>query len=291
MVTSHEKVIFVHASPPTGHSPALLKFHMGEGGVDAATSHQEAMETLSQVCKLHWPAWPGLTALLHPLHWGLTRMWLMSTIYVGSASLFLVSQGLYQAGVSYHLAVNGKSFSALCDFFPEYLPKVMALQFCWTIILVFHACMCMSMELCWYRLLLFTLKGWEMQKLYDQKIVWSKELFFFFLVLNGLAVNCYFPHSTIGFDAGHSLCTYGPWPEDTTGNSPSETQVRIISFRKPCDREWPIPHPKDCPKTSNPPNYRSQKISYFLNSNFQNISCTLYTQSQCFMQTNKMKQF
>ncbi|XP_030217625.1 polyamine-transporting ATPase 13A2 isoform X1 [Gadus morhua] len=33
--------------------------------------------------------------------------------------------GLYQSGVSYHLAVNGKSFSAICDHFPEYLPKVL----------------------------------------------------------------------------------------------------------------------------------------------------------------------
>ncbi|XP_076133092.1 polyamine-transporting ATPase 13A2 isoform X1 [Alosa pseudoharengus] len=81
MVASHEKVIFVHASPPTGQSPAVLKFHLGEGGVEADASQQEAMDVLSQ--------------------------------------------GLYQSGVSYHLAVNGKSFSALCDFFPEYTPKVL----------------------------------------------------------------------------------------------------------------------------------------------------------------------
>ncbi|XP_047235838.1 polyamine-transporting ATPase 13A2-like isoform X1 [Girardinichthys multiradiatus] len=30
-----------------------------------------------------------------------------------------------QAGFSYHLAINGKSFAALCDHFPEYLPKVL----------------------------------------------------------------------------------------------------------------------------------------------------------------------
>ncbi|XP_041859215.1 cation-transporting ATPase 13A2 isoform X2 [Melanotaenia boesemani] len=33
--------------------------------------------------------------------------------------------GLYQTGFGYHLAINGKSFAALCDHFPEYLPKVL----------------------------------------------------------------------------------------------------------------------------------------------------------------------
>lgn len=37
----------------------------------------------------------------------------------------LSSQGLYQGGFGYHLAINGKSFAALCDYFPEHLPKVM----------------------------------------------------------------------------------------------------------------------------------------------------------------------
>ncbi|XP_015243066.1 PREDICTED: probable cation-transporting ATPase 13A2 isoform X1 [Cyprinodon variegatus] len=36
-----------------------------------------------------------------------------------------INQGLYQAGFGYHLAINGKSFAALCDHFPEYLPKVL----------------------------------------------------------------------------------------------------------------------------------------------------------------------
>ncbi|KAL4648362.1 putative cation-transporting ATPase 13A2 isoform X1 [Arapaima gigas] len=36
-----------------------------------------------------------------------------------------LTQGLYQAGLQYHLAINGKSFAALCDYFPEYLPKVL----------------------------------------------------------------------------------------------------------------------------------------------------------------------
>uniref|UniRef100_A0A3B5QCH2 ATPase cation transporting 13A2 n=1 Tax=Xiphophorus maculatus TaxID=8083 RepID=A0A3B5QCH2_XIPMA len=36
-----------------------------------------------------------------------------------------INQGLYQAGVDYHFAINGKSFAALCDHFPEYLPKVL----------------------------------------------------------------------------------------------------------------------------------------------------------------------
>ncbi|XP_056128986.1 cation-transporting ATPase 13A2 isoform X2 [Lampris incognitus] len=40
-------------------------------------------------------------------------------------SMEVLTQGLYQSGTSYHLAVNGKSFSALCDHFPEYLSKVL----------------------------------------------------------------------------------------------------------------------------------------------------------------------
>ncbi|KAM7410928.1 hypothetical protein PAMA_021072 [Pampus argenteus] len=32
---------------------------------------------------------------------------------------------LYQGSFGYHLAINGKSFAALCDHFPEYLPKVL----------------------------------------------------------------------------------------------------------------------------------------------------------------------
>ncbi|XP_053173607.1 cation-transporting ATPase 13A2 isoform X2 [Scomber japonicus] len=34
-------------------------------------------------------------------------------------------EGLYQGGFGYHLAINGKSFAALCEHFPEYLPKVL----------------------------------------------------------------------------------------------------------------------------------------------------------------------
>ncbi|XP_028849231.1 polyamine-transporting ATPase 13A2 isoform X2 [Denticeps clupeoides] len=78
MVASHERVMFIHASPPTGHSPAVLKFHLGEGGVRSEASEEAVL-----------------------------------------------SQGLYQSGDSYHLAVNGKSFGALSDYFPEQLPKVL----------------------------------------------------------------------------------------------------------------------------------------------------------------------
>uniref|UniRef100_A0A673MHK4 Probable cation-transporting ATPase 13A2 n=1 Tax=Sinocyclocheilus rhinocerous TaxID=307959 RepID=A0A673MHK4_9TELE len=62
MVQSHEKVIFVHASPPTASSMASLQFHQGDGAVN---------------------------------------------------------------GAGYHLAINGMSFAALCDHFPEYLPKIL----------------------------------------------------------------------------------------------------------------------------------------------------------------------
>ncbi|XP_047459083.1 cation-transporting ATPase 13A2 isoform X2 [Mugil cephalus] len=37
----------------------------------------------------------------------------------------VITQGLYQSGFGYHLAINGKSFAALCDCFPEHLPKVL----------------------------------------------------------------------------------------------------------------------------------------------------------------------
>ncbi|KAJ8016642.1 hypothetical protein DPEC_G00009360 [Dallia pectoralis] len=37
----------------------------------------------------------------------------------------IYTQGLYQGGNRYHLAINGMSFAALCDYFPEYLPKVL----------------------------------------------------------------------------------------------------------------------------------------------------------------------
>uniref|UniRef100_A0A3Q2ZT71 ATPase cation transporting 13A2 n=1 Tax=Kryptolebias marmoratus TaxID=37003 RepID=A0A3Q2ZT71_KRYMA len=37
----------------------------------------------------------------------------------------VMDQSLYQGGFDYHLAINGKSFAALCDHFPEYLPKVL----------------------------------------------------------------------------------------------------------------------------------------------------------------------
>ncbi|XP_069550131.1 polyamine-transporting ATPase 13A2 isoform X2 [Brachyistius frenatus] len=41
------------------------------------------------------------------------------------SSIEVITQGLYQGGFDYHLAINGKSFVALCDHFPEYLPKVL----------------------------------------------------------------------------------------------------------------------------------------------------------------------
>ncbi|XP_065141873.1 polyamine-transporting ATPase 13A2 isoform X1 [Paramisgurnus dabryanus] len=80
MVLSNEKIIFVHASPPTASSMALLQFHQGDGVVSTINT-QESMDSLAQ--------------------------------------------GLYQHGGAYHLAINGMSFAALCDYFPEYLPKIL----------------------------------------------------------------------------------------------------------------------------------------------------------------------
>ncbi|XP_050952635.1 cation-transporting ATPase 13A2 isoform X2 [Labeo rohita] len=80
MVLTHDKVIFVHASPPTANSVASLQFHEGDGA-SATINTQETID--------------------------------------------IPAQGLYQNGASYHLAINGMSFAALCDHFPEYLPKIL----------------------------------------------------------------------------------------------------------------------------------------------------------------------
>ncbi|CAN9515694.1 unnamed protein product [Ophioblennius macclurei] len=40
-------------------------------------------------------------------------------------SIEVITQNLYQGGFGYHLAINGKSFAALCEYFPEDLPKVL----------------------------------------------------------------------------------------------------------------------------------------------------------------------
>ncbi|TRZ02445.1 hypothetical protein DNTS_030275 [Danionella cerebrum] len=80
MVASHDKVLFVHASPPAGSSLPSLQFHQGDGAA-AVVNTQEAID--------------------------------------------IPSQSLYQNGAGYHFAINGMSFAALCDYFPEYLPKVL----------------------------------------------------------------------------------------------------------------------------------------------------------------------
>lgn len=49
MVLSHEKVIFVHASPPTASSVASLQFHQGDGAV-ATTDTQDTIDISAQVC-------------------------------------------------------------------------------------------------------------------------------------------------------------------------------------------------------------------------------------------------
>uniref|UniRef100_A0AAQ6IK09 Cation-transporting P-type ATPase N-terminal domain-containing protein n=1 Tax=Anabas testudineus TaxID=64144 RepID=A0AAQ6IK09_ANATE len=41
------------------------------------------------------------------------------------SSVEVITEGLYQGSFGYHLAINGKSFAALCDYFPEHLPKVL----------------------------------------------------------------------------------------------------------------------------------------------------------------------
>lgn len=41
------------------------------------------------------------------------------------SSIEVITQGLYQGGFGFHLAISGKSFAALSDHFPDYLPKVL----------------------------------------------------------------------------------------------------------------------------------------------------------------------
>lgn len=48
MMSSHEQIIFVNASPPTATSMPLLRFHQGDS-VAAAVSTQETMDILEQV--------------------------------------------------------------------------------------------------------------------------------------------------------------------------------------------------------------------------------------------------
>ncbi|KAI3357136.1 hypothetical protein L3Q82_015599, partial [Scortum barcoo] len=86
MVEYDEKVIFVTATPHTAQSMPTLKFNLEEG-------EAPAVEVITQVAVI-------------------------------DAFLFF-TQGLYQGAFNYHLAINGKSFAALCDHFPEYLPKVL----------------------------------------------------------------------------------------------------------------------------------------------------------------------
>lgn len=50
MVLSHEKVIFVHASPPTASSMASLQFHQGDGAAAATDNTQETIHIPAQVC-------------------------------------------------------------------------------------------------------------------------------------------------------------------------------------------------------------------------------------------------
>lgn len=48
MMSSHEQIIYVHASPPTATSMALLRFRQGDGAVPVLST-QEAMDILEQV--------------------------------------------------------------------------------------------------------------------------------------------------------------------------------------------------------------------------------------------------
>lgn len=48
MMSSHEQIIFVHASPPTATSMALLRFNQGDSAA-AVISTQETMDILEQV--------------------------------------------------------------------------------------------------------------------------------------------------------------------------------------------------------------------------------------------------
>ncbi|XP_060794319.1 cation-transporting ATPase 13A2 isoform X2 [Neoarius graeffei] len=40
-------------------------------------------------------------------------------------TMHILEQGLYQNSIKYHLAINGKAFTDLCNYFPEQLPKIL----------------------------------------------------------------------------------------------------------------------------------------------------------------------
>lgn len=84
MVASHEKVIFVHASAPTGHSPAALKFELGLGEMEEGASQQEMMDVFSQVCK-NLRKKGGLFAVLPTLRWGLKRGSAFFSVFAGAS--------------------------------------------------------------------------------------------------------------------------------------------------------------------------------------------------------------
>ncbi|XP_068185637.1 polyamine-transporting ATPase 13A2 isoform X2 [Antennarius striatus] len=54
-----------------------------------------------------------------------TLMFNLEEDAVSNQNSAVVSLGLYQEDSRYHLAISGDSFACLCDFFPEYLPKVL----------------------------------------------------------------------------------------------------------------------------------------------------------------------
>ncbi|XP_068601873.1 polyamine-transporting ATPase 13A2 [Brachionichthys hirsutus] len=54
-----------------------------------------------------------------------TLMFTLEEDAVSNHNAAVVSLGLYQEGCRHHLAISGDSFAALCDHFPEYLPKVL----------------------------------------------------------------------------------------------------------------------------------------------------------------------
>uniref|UniRef100_A0A8D3CZN7 ATPase cation transporting 13A2 n=1 Tax=Scophthalmus maximus TaxID=52904 RepID=A0A8D3CZN7_SCOMX len=85
MVGSDEKVIFVSATPHTAQSVPTLRFTLEDR---VTTTAQGSIEICTRVGPAHTPK-------------------------------------RCSSGFGYHLAINGKSFAALCDNFPEYLPKVL----------------------------------------------------------------------------------------------------------------------------------------------------------------------
>lgn len=112
MVGADEKVIFVTATPHTANSLPTIKFTPGE---ETSSSPLISTQISNGVCVFAKLIFFSINICQHMSFWEF--LWLLFLFCL----LFL---NQHQHDHIYHFALNGKSFAALCDYFPNYLPKV-----------------------------------------------------------------------------------------------------------------------------------------------------------------------